>query len=239
MRVILPALTVFHYRGCCEYLEDFLAQIDAPQLDNPAIEYFVQEIQATQLSRFIDHTKNLRLDKFRHTEVTFFHEETYVEFSYPQGGRCQAPLSLKILGQVWLGRQVPCLVQVLGQLVPMFSNLNHLDAHGDHVHPQEMDITNWLPFFHLFPAVKMLHLSRGVAASIASALEDTADLEETLTNMLPALCLTWLDKAADDKDEDEDHNEPVGSIEQFLFLRQLSGCPVTVVDTKDEFNRRR
>ncbi|KAH9008440.1 hypothetical protein EDB83DRAFT_2681333 [Lactarius deliciosus] len=239
MRVILPALTAFHYRGCCEYLEDFLARIDAPRLDDLAIEYFVQEIQATQLSRFIDHTKNLRLDKFCRAEVTFFHEETYVELNYPQGGRRQAPLSLKILGQVWLGRQVPCLVQVLGQLVPMFSNVNHLDAHGDHVHPQEMDDTDWLPFFRLFPAVKTLHLFGGVAASIASALEDTADPEEMVTNVLPALRLIWLDETAHDEDEDEDHNEPVGSIEQFLSLRQLSGCPVTVVDTKDEFNRRR
>ncbi|KAH8989354.1 hypothetical protein EDB86DRAFT_2831606 [Lactarius hatsudake] len=121
----------------------------------------------------------------------------------------------------------------------MFSNLNHLDAHGDHVHPQEMDIMDWLPIFCLFPAVKTLHLSGGVAASIASALEDTADPEEMVTDVLLALHLIWLDEAADDEDEDKDHNEPVGSIEQFLSLRQLSGCPVTVIDTKDEFDRRR
>ncbi|KAH8986357.1 hypothetical protein EDB92DRAFT_2116480 [Lactarius akahatsu] len=220
MPVILPALTVFRYRGCCEYLEDFLAQIDTPRLDDLAIEYFVQEIQATQLSRFIDRTKNLKLDKFCRAEVTFFYEDTYVEFDYPQGGRRQARLSLKILGQVWLHRQVPCVVQVLGRLVPMFSNVNHLDAHGDHVHSRGMYITDWLPFFRLFPA-------------------DTADPEETVTDVLPALRLIWLDEAADDEDEDGDHNEPVGSIEQFLSLRQLSGCPVTVVDTEDEFDRRR
>ncbi|KAH9016494.1 hypothetical protein EDB85DRAFT_2279941 [Lactarius pseudohatsudake] len=235
MRVILPALTVFHYRGCCEYLEDFLAQIDTPRLDDLAIEYFVQEIQATQLSWFIDRTKNLKLDKFCRAEVTFFYEDTHVEFDYPQGGR----LSLKILGKAWLHRQVPCVVQILGQLVPMFSNVNHLDAHGDHVHSREMYIADWLPFFRLFPAMKTLHLSGGVAAYIASALEDSAHPEETVTDVLPALRLIWLDEAADDADEDGDHNEPVGSIEQFLSLRQLSGYPVTVVDTEDEFDRRR
>jgi hypothetical protein len=53
MRVILPALTVFHYGGCSEYLEDFLAQIDTPHLDHIRIEYNVvrqPEIQAPQLS---------------------------------------------------------------------------------------------------------------------------------------------------------------------------------------------
>jgi hypothetical protein len=38
-----------------------------------------------------------------------------------------------------------------------------------------MESTDWLPFFHLFQAVKALHLSGGVAAYIVSALEDTTD----------------------------------------------------------------
>ena len=37
-------------------------------------------------------------------------------------------------------------------------------------------------------------------------------------------------------ESEDDHDvEPVGSIERFLSLRQLSGRPVTVVDTEDEF----
>ncbi|KAH8996950.1 hypothetical protein EDB86DRAFT_3243223 [Lactarius hatsudake] len=104
-----------------------------------------------------------------------------------------------------------------------------------------MDTTDWLPFFRLFPAVETLHLSGGVATYIASALEDTANPEEIITDVLPALRLIWLDEATDGvgEDEDEDRNEPVGSIEQFLSLRRLSGRPVTVVDTEDEFDRRR
>ncbi|KAH9003648.1 hypothetical protein EDB86DRAFT_3240985 [Lactarius hatsudake] len=131
--------------------------------------------------------------------------------------------------------QVSCIVQVLDQLVPMFSYVDHLDAHGDHVYSRGMDITDWLPFFRLFPAVETLHLSGGIAAYIVSALEDTADPEETVTDVLPALRLIWLDEATEDED---DHNKPVGSIEQFLSLCRLSGRPVTVVDTEAEFNRR-
>ncbi|KAH8980987.1 hypothetical protein EDB86DRAFT_2835093 [Lactarius hatsudake] len=101
-----------------------------------------------------------------------------------------------------------------------------------------MDITDWLPFFRLFAAVKTLHLSGGVAAYIASALEDAADPEDMITDVFPVLRLIWLDEAAEDEEED-DEDEPAGSIEQFLSMHQLSDHPVTVVDTEDEFDRRR
>ncbi|KAH9038001.1 hypothetical protein EDB83DRAFT_2554382 [Lactarius deliciosus] len=242
MRIILPALTAFHYIGRCEYLEDFLAQIDTPQLYDLRIEYFKRQIQATQLSRFVDRTENLKPDQFSRAKATFFYEDIYVEFDCPQGSRRRARLSLSILGQARLDAQVPCVAHVLGQLVPLFSEVDHLDAHGDHVHSREMDITDWLPFFRLFAAVKTLHLSGGVAAYIASALEDAADPEDMIADVFPVLRLIWLDEATEDEeedDEDEDEDEPAGSIEQFLSMRQLSDHPVTVVDTEDEFDRRR
>ena len=39
-----------------------------------------------------------------------------------------------------------------------------------------MDSTKWLPFFRLFPAIKVLDLSGGMASHIASALVDAAKL---------------------------------------------------------------
>ncbi|KAH9168951.1 hypothetical protein EDB89DRAFT_2244973 [Lactarius sanguifluus] len=233
LRTILPALTTFHYRGYSEYLEDLLAQIDMPRLYDVRIEYFTHEIQAPELSRFADRTENLKPDQFSRAEVSFYPDVAYVGLDCPRGGRRQARLSLKILDQEWLDMQVSCIVRVLGQLVPMFSNVDHLDANGDHVYSRGIDITDWLPFFRLFPVVETLHLSGGVAAYVVSGLEETADPEETVTDVLPALRLIWLDEATEDEDEDEDdRNKPVGSIEQFLSLCRLSGRPVTVVNTK-------
>ena len=65
-----------------------------------------------------------------------------------------------------------------------------------------------------------------MAAYIVSALEHTAD---SVTDLLPVLHLIWLD------DDDDDDDVPVGSMERFLSLRQLSDRPVTIVDTYDEF----
>ncbi|KAN0130999.1 hypothetical protein V8E53_011132 [Lactarius tabidus] len=227
MRVTLPALTEFRYEGYCDYLENVLAQLNTPQLNNLRIEYFPDEIEAPQLSQFLDRTASLKLNQFRHAEVIFYPMAITVKLDHSQ--EChQAQLFLDILEVPGLDEQVPCVVDVLGQLVAMFPNLDHLSSHGDNIDPTKMESTDWLPFFHLFQAVKALHLSGGVAAYIVSALEDTTN--GMVADVLPALDLIWIDE-----EENEDCDEPVGSIKRFLSLRQLSGRPVTVVDTEDEF----
>ncbi|KAH9169304.1 hypothetical protein EDB89DRAFT_2244767 [Lactarius sanguifluus] len=232
MRITLPALTTFYYEGYSEYLEDFLAQIDTPRVDDFRIEYLAHEIiEATQLSRFLDRTENLKLDQFNRAKVTFCYSYVHVELnsSRPQGEHV-APLTLVMDGG-GLDTQVLYVVQVLGQLAPMFSHVDHLDAHGDEVELSESDIVDWIPFFHLFPAAETLHLSGGVIAYIVSALEDLANSEEMATDVFPALHLIWLDDM-----DNNNFDEPVGSIERFLAMRQLTGFPVTIVDTEDEFS---
>ena len=93
----------------------------------------------------------------------------------------------------------------------------------------DMDGNEWLPFLHLFPAVETLRLSEDMVPYIVSAFEDIP--EEMITEVMPALHLLWLDE-----EEEREEDEPVESIERFLSLRQLSGRPVTVVNTEDEFN---
>ena len=227
MRVILPALTNFRYRGYCKYLEDMLAQITAPGLHNLRIEYFPHEIEVPQFSQFIDRTADLKLNRFRFAEVKFYPIAIGVQFDCSQEC-CLAQLSLRIFEFPWLDEQVPYVTEVLGQLLAMFSNIDHLSSFGNNLEPQKMESADWLSFFHLFQAVNALHLSGGVAAYIVSALEDITD--EMVTKVFPALDLIWLDKEGG-----EESDEPVGSIDRFLSLRQLSGRPVTVVDTEDAF----
>ena len=110
---------------------------------------------------------------------------------------------------------------------------DELSVHGGKapVDPTLVESVEWLPFFRLFHAFEALHLSGGVAAYIAFALEDIG--QEIVTDVFPALHLIQLDV-----EENEECDEPVGSIERFLSLRQLSGLPVPavpVVNTEDEF----
>ena len=219
IRAILPSLTVFYYMGFSEYLEEFLSQIDTPRVDHVEIEYYAQELRALQLSRFIDRTENLKFDQCRRTKAVFLPESFSVVFDFSQGGAHRVQLSLT-MHQAWRAL-------FLGQLTATFSNVDHLSVHGDQFGLDEMDSTEWLPFLRQFPAVKALRLSGGVAAYITSALEHTAD---SVTDLLPALYLIWLDD-----EENGDDEVPVGSMETFLSVRQLSGRPVTIVDTYNEF----
>ena len=230
MGVILPALTNFRYRGYSNYLEDFLSQINTPRLDNLRIEYIPHQIEASQLSRFINRTANLKLDRFRNAEVMFCPIGFGVQFDCSL--EChQAQLSLDISDFPFLHEQVPCMANVLGQLVATLSNVDHLSSGGNNFEPRKMESTDWLPFFRLFQAVKALHLTGGVAAYIVSALEEATD--EMVAEVFPALDLIWLD---DEGSEGiMEGNEPAGSMERFLSLRQLSGRPVTVVDTEYAF----
>jgi hypothetical protein len=229
MSTILPALTLFHYQGYSEYLEDLLALIDTPLVDEFRIEYFLADIQVPQLSQFIGRTKNLNNALFSRAHVTFYYDLVEVELYLPQG-ESLANLALTFLGP-WLGIQVPYVVDVLGQLIAMFPNVDHLSTHGSCLEwkdMEELDSTEWLLFLRLFPAVEKLHLSGDVVPYIASALENIT--EEMLAEVTPALHSLWLE------DGRREGDEPVGSIERFLSLRQLSGHPVTVVNTQDEFD---
>jgi hypothetical protein len=216
MRTILPALTRFHYGGYGKYLEDFLAQINTPQLRNLRIKYDKPQIEAPQLSHFIDRTASLKLNRFRHATVDFYPGAIDIQLDCSQDCR-QAQLSLAIFDVSCLDEQVPCVVDVLGRLVAIFSNIDHLSADGDDVESREMESADWLRFFRLFRSVKTLHLSGGVAAYIVSALEETA--KEMVTDVFPELHSIRL----------EECDDYVPSMEGFLSFRQLSGYPVPVV----------
>ena len=234
MPITLPALTLFRYQGYSEYLEDLLALINTPLVDTITIKYLVGDIQFLQLSQFIGRTKNLKVAQFRRAYVKFCHDQVNVELELglPQGEpQSDVNLRLSLLGPR-LNIQVPYVVDVLGKVVALFSNVGHLFTHASCLEWRDMadlDSIEWLAFLRLFPAVETLRLSGDMASYIVSALEDIP--EEMLTEVMPALHLLWLDE-----EYRREEDEPVGSIKRFLTLRQLSGRPVAVVNTEDEFD---
>ena len=232
MPTILPALTGFYYKGYSAYLEDLLALINAPLVDDISIQYFVgvEEIQVLQLSWFIGRTKSLKDAQFRRAYATFRYPQFDVELEpdLPQG-KPQTSILLTLLGS---DIQIPYVVDVLGQLVAIFSNIDRLSTNGNWLEwsgMDDLDSIEWLLFFRLFPAVEKLHLSGDVVPCITSAFENIT--EEMLTEVMPTLRLLWLDEKIRTGDA-----RAVRSIERFLSLRQLSGRPVTVVNTRDKFN---
>ena len=59
--VVLPSLTRFRFHGASEYLEDFLAQVDSPQLNFFHITFFNQlAFDLSQLPQFISRTEKIK-----------------------------------------------------------------------------------------------------------------------------------------------------------------------------------
>ena len=221
MHAVLPALTEFTFKGESRYLEDLMAQIDTPRLEDIDVVFFTVEIETRQLYQFLGRIPNLDLKQFKRAQV--MHGEYYVtvQLDRPRGESHQVRFCLSV--------KISCMARVLGRLFATLSDVDHLTISKQTWHGGDAIIKNieWLPLLHLFPVVKVLRVYGDLAEHITTVLEDIA--EETVTKVLPALRLLWLEVG----------DKPVGSTERFLSSRQRSGHPVTLVKTliktQDEF----
>ena len=240
MRTIHPALTCINYRGRSEYLEDFLARIDTPEIDAVIIEYSNHQIEISQLLQFIERTENLKIDQFARARVQFTNNKYSFALGRSQEAWCECNVHLQIEGEASIEAQVEDMAHLIGRFSSTFSKVDDLFAHGDNpVQTGGTDITKWLPLFRLFPAVETLRLSGRLAVYVTSALEDAT--EEMVTDVFPALSLIRIAESEAgpgppwDKAEDaDDWMEQVGSMKRFLSLRQLSGCSIRVINPEDE-----
>ena len=231
VRGVLPALTEFVFRGDSKFLEELVARIDMPRVEDIKITYFLREsespeLEVRQLSEFIGRTANIELAPFRRAQVGLYASDSLVKLERPQGECHQIRFLLDFQssgsGIEWepdLDFLVLCM-GVLSQFTPLLSNVGHLSFDGQ---LEELDdYSDLLPLLHLFPTVEELRVSGELSEHIATALENTA--EERVIQVMPALHSLWLCNG----------DKSVPSIERFLSLRQLSGRPVTVGNTPDE-----
>src|SRR6266404_3645048 len=97
-RVIFAALTKVQIRGDSEYLEYLMALFDAPRLEDLSFEYPKfdrrDEINAGNLSQFINRTATFKHAQFRRVELTLNCCRTYVKFDLPHREFQRARLSL-------------------------------------------------------------------------------------------------------------------------------------------------
>lgn len=140
MRAVLPALTGFVFSGESKYLEDLVARIDMPSVEDIKIDYFPPVFEVRQLSQFIGRTENLELAQFKRAEVTFDILSSQIKLDWPQGERNQVRFSLVV--EIPSGRGardpdledpdlddpdpdlddiMPCMARVLGQLIRLCS----------------------------------------------------------------------------------------------------------------------
>jgi hypothetical protein len=230
IRTVLPALASLYFSGVREYLEDFVARIDAPRLDAIWIYYFNQliDFEVPKLSRFIDHPESLKrpmrcIIEFLAHRVSFrAGASTFIPESL-NGFHYHIEVCIVCEGLDW---QNSHLTQALSQISVVRSNIIHFAVDFDPEIPESEIIDNieWSRLLSLFSSVRTMFVPKRFAGHVARALEDTAGA--IATELLPALDMLCL------------KGEAVSSVEKFIAVRRDSGRPVTFINTETEFEGR-
>jgi hypothetical protein len=225
-RAVLPALISFEFQGASEYLEDLVARIDAPQLDQILIFYLNQlvDLQVAQFSKFINRSIGPKLTTlFKHAHVTFFSDKIcFVMSRDTSWDWCTATIPCE--GMDW---QVSHITQVLSEISATLSNVAHLKLEVQLENGRLLagtDDVEWLHLLHQFSTVRTLHVYWELAEHIARALETiTAEMVAAVLPSLDLICLA---------------GQPASSVREFVTVRRLSGRPVTFFNTRTEFDKR-
>jgi hypothetical protein len=193
-RVILPALTRFHFDGDSEYLEDFVSRIDTPLLDTLNVVFFLHHtLYIEQLYWLISRAKSFKPAK--KACICFHSFDTsscpFDTLSYTIAPRSPIRFLLGVRGHgsTWT---IELMAQLCKDLSPLFSHVGRLKILGNMPIPSaspgnDPERAHWLELFRSFPAVRCLFVSKKFAQRVAPVLQGPTQSEEMSTNVLPAL----------------------------------------------------
>jgi hypothetical protein len=222
-RTILPALNSLELKGASEYLDDVVAQIDAPLLNYFRITFFYQPtFETPRLAQFISRTPKLKA----HNKARVFFCNEYVSLE---------TVDKRLLLEISCGRsdwQFSSLAQVCSSsfpqaFIPTVEHLYFLE-NGYWRLQHDIEINQWLELLRPFSGVKHLYICSGFIRSIAPALQDLVG--ERVTEVLPALQTLFLDKMLSPK------LDPEVIFGKFVAARELASHPITISLWQSEFN---
>jgi F-box associated protein len=218
----LPSLTYLCFQGVSEYLEEVVARIDAPLLNDLDITFFNQLIFDTpQLAQFISRTPQLKAYCRAHMGFSSGHTSIgLVRTEYGFDGGLWLRFSCR--HPDW---QLASLEQACISSFPqaLLSTVERLDIHqGEPLGPhQQDDIENgqWLELLRSFIAVKVLYLAAEIVPSFASALQELVG--DRVIEVLPALQGLFLGEHYPSRSVKE-------ALDKFTDSRQFSERPIAI-----------
>jgi hypothetical protein len=183
MRSLLPALKELELRGDGEYLDDFVARIDAPSINCLRMKLTglrFSVVNLLHLPQFIG-----RVEKFQ----SFGYADIYLDYRAmdiaisPQAWTPDSKALLLTVSYHLTGA-LPSLVEgCKSSLFPM-SNIEHLNISAQPPYWEFNPL--WLELLRQFPAAKSLSLgSEQIVPPVAFALKQV--IEEGMTDVLPAI----------------------------------------------------
>ena len=219
IRTTLPALTVLFLKGVSEYVEDFVARIDAPLLHDVHIAFFNQLIfYIPQLSHFIN-----RIERFNRLNamVEFSHSGAFVELS----SKADVCIWLSILcKQVdWqlssVARFCGMSLHQIATLESLTVTINPYNPPLSHFGQSNIEHSQWEELFYPFTNVKNLYLTENLGLHIVTALQGFVG--ESVTHVLPALQSPFINGLRSSRPTREAANS-------FVAARQRFSSPIDV-----------
>jgi hypothetical protein len=207
------------FKGASEYLEEILARIDAPRLNELYIVFFNQIVFGLpQLFQFINRRPALRAPENGHIKIGS--EAIIVKFPSQTSDYGILSVEIPCTASDW---QLSSLEQVCTSSLPPVSTLEDLyifEVRGNPPRWQDdVENTLWLDLLRSFVAVKDLYLSEEFVPHIAPALQELVG--GRITEVLPALENIFLEELQTSGPLQE-------GIENFVAARELTNLPVTV-----------
>ena len=215
IRFVLPALTYFEFKGSSKYLEDLVAQIDAPLLDEVHLIFSYQYIfDTSQVARFISCPLKLKAPNkalliFRYSSITIKFRTQIPTSSYEELQLVIRCGSFPSLAHVWASSLTPLPTMAVGHLYVVYQPYRWHDIEN----------TEWLELLRPFTSVENLYLPEELAQDAASAMEDP--VRQTVIEVLPALRNLFLEEPGPSGPLQE-------AVRQTLTMRQLSSHPIAV-----------
>ncbi len=191
---VLPALTIFYFRGFSEYLEDLVALIDVPQLYYFSITFINQrmidppQLDTPQLALFLGRTTRFKAKATDTAGVAFDNFSPRVSLISRTFQRTWFKVMI-LRAESRADRQLSSLTQVCSSSLPTISTLENLYIYNDSISPLTWrgDLENmlWLRLLHPFNYVKNLYLAEEIVPRIAPVLREL--VRSGMTEVFPAL----------------------------------------------------
>jgi hypothetical protein len=217
MRIVLPAVTSFDFKGDSEYVEDIVGQIDMPLLDQFLLTFFNQLIFDTPLlCHFISRTELFNAPHQVHlrflpyvVQIILFRRERNIGHNTLSSDISCRPFD-------W---QLSSASQVLNSALSHLT-FEYLVISSQEHRKDDTENAEWLEVLRPFASVKDLVLRGGSLPLIAPAPEDLAG--GRVTEVLPALQNLFIQSR---RRPSESVKKAIG---KFISARRISGRPVSV-----------
>jgi len=226
-RVALPDLTEFQFRGDNEYLEDLIARIDAPNIEQFNVTLFDRPtFELPQLAEFIGRTEELMSSPQR-MSIWLWAPRFSITHYFGSLPSPRATFQLQMPCSEF-ARQLTLLARICRQLSRLVACVERLDIEANSTLSDwrdEIDDELWLGLLAPFSGVRRLELIGSLIPHVASALEQSAgDMPEGHGGgVLPSLRDLHLRGTLFSP-----------SLESFVATRQLSGSVISIRYTEDE-----